>query len=86
MPKDSATDTTTSHARRGGAASSCSATRSSGVVGVEQDECFTERLENALGDTDVINAGVPGYSTAQELLFYEREGAPIRLRPRDVGQ
>ena len=42
--------------------------------GVEQDECFTERLENALGDTDVINAGVPGYSTAQELLFYEREG------------
>jgi len=47
--------------------------------GVEQERCFTERLEAALGDTDVINAGVPGYSTAQELLFYEREGR--RYRP-----
>ena len=28
----------------------------------------------ALPDTGVINAGVPGYSTAQEMLFYEREG------------
>ncbi len=42
--------------------------------GVEHDECFTERLERTLPDTDVINAGVPGYSTAQELLFYERAG------------
>ena len=41
--------------------------------GVEQDACFTERLERALPDTDVINAGVPAYSTAQEMLFYERE-------------
>jgi lysophospholipase L1-like esterase len=47
--------------------------------GVEQAECFTERLERALGDTDVVNAGVPGYSTAQELLFYEHEGR--RYRP-----
>ncbi len=47
--------------------------------GVEHADCFTERLERALGDTDVINAGVPGYSTAQELLFYEREGR--RYRP-----
>jgi len=47
--------------------------------GVEQEECFTERLERALASTDVINAGVPGYSTAQELLFYEREGR--RYRP-----
>ena len=39
----------------------------------------TKRLERALRDTDVINAGVPGYSTAQELLFYEREGR--RYRP-----
>jgi hypothetical protein len=38
--------------------------------GVEQADCFTERLEAALPDTDVINAGVPGYSTAQEMLFY----------------
>jgi len=42
--------------------------------GVEQADCFTERLEAALGDTDVINAGVPAWSTAQEMLFYEREG------------
>jgi len=47
--------------------------------GVELEQCFTERLEAALGDTDVINTGVPGYSTAQELLFYEREGR--RYRP-----
>jgi hypothetical protein len=47
--------------------------------GVEHDECFTERVERALGDTDVIDAGVPGWSTAQELLFYEREGR--RYRP-----
>jgi lysophospholipase L1-like esterase len=47
--------------------------------GVEQDACFTERLEAALPDTDVINAGVPGYSTAQEMLFYEGEGQ--RYRP-----
>ncbi len=42
--------------------------------GVERDECFTERMEALLPDTDVINAGVPGYSTAQELLYYERDG------------
>src|SRR5262249_31296523 len=47
--------------------------------GVEQGACFTERLEAALPDTDVINAGVPGYSTAQEMLFYEQEGQ--RYRP-----
>jgi hypothetical protein len=59
--------------------------------GVEHDDCFTERVERALGDTDVINAGVPGYSTAQELLFYEREGrryAPdvvvLVVAPNDV--
>lgn len=47
--------------------------------GVEHDECFTELVERALGDTDVVNAGVPGYSTAQELLFYRQEGR--RYRP-----
>ena len=41
--------------------------------GVAADECFTERLEAALTSTDVINAGVPAYSTAQAVLFYERE-------------
>lgn len=47
--------------------------------GVEHAECFTELLERALGDTEVVNAGVPGYSTAQEMLFYEHEGR--RYRP-----
>jgi len=47
--------------------------------GVEHEDCFTERLEARLPETDVINTGVPGYSTAQELLFYEREG--WRYRP-----
>jgi len=47
--------------------------------GVEQAERFTERLEAALPDVDVINTGVPGWSTAQEMLFYEREGR--RYRP-----
>ena len=42
--------------------------------GVELADCFTERLEAALPATDVVNAGVPAWSTAQELLFYEREG------------
>jgi lysophospholipase L1-like esterase len=46
--------------------------------GVEQAACFTEQLESALSDTDVINAGVPGYSTAQEMLLYEREGRKYR--------
>jgi hypothetical protein len=42
--------------------------------GVEQADCFTTRLEAALRDTDVVNAGVPAWSTAQETLFYEHEG------------
>jgi hypothetical protein len=59
--------------------------------GVAAEECFTERLEARLPATDVINAGVPGYSTAQALLFYEREGRRYRpdlvlllLSPNDV--
>jgi hypothetical protein len=42
--------------------------------GVELEQCFTKLLERDLPDTDVITMGVPGYSTAQELLLYEREG------------
>jgi hypothetical protein len=42
--------------------------------GVEHAECFTTLMEAALPDTDVVNAGVPAYSTAQEMLLYEREG------------
>jgi len=59
--------------------------------GVEREDCFTERLEARLPDTDVINAGVPGYSTAQEMIFYEREGRRYRpdlvlllMSPNDV--
>ena len=42
--------------------------------GVASADCFTERLETSWKDTDVINAGVPAYSTAQTVLFYEHEG------------
>lgn len=41
--------------------------------GVKDAERFSERLEEALG-AEVINAGVSGYSTDQELLWYENEG------------
>ena len=41
--------------------------------GVKDAERFSERLEEALG-IEVINAGVSGYSTDQELLWYENEG------------
>ena len=41
--------------------------------GVEESERFSQRLEEALG-VDVINAGVSGYSTDQELLWYRNEG------------
>lgn len=41
--------------------------------GVKDGERFSERLEDALG-IEVINAGVSGYSTDQELLWYENEG------------
>jgi hypothetical protein len=42
--------------------------------GVEQDEIFSTRLEAALPDTEVINAGVSGYSTDQALLWLQQEG------------
>ena len=41
--------------------------------GVEESERFTQRLEEVL-DVEVINAGVSGYSTDQELLWYRTEG------------
>jgi lysophospholipase L1-like esterase len=41
--------------------------------GVEESERFSEQLEEALG-IEVINAGVSGYSTDQELLWYGNEG------------
>jgi hypothetical protein len=41
--------------------------------GVEMSDCFTDLMEQKLPDTEVIAAGVPGYGTAQEVLFYERD-------------
>jgi hypothetical protein len=47
--------------------------------GVNQDQGYTERLESMLVGTEVINGAVSGYSTDQELLWFEREG--VRYRP-----
>jgi lysophospholipase L1-like esterase len=41
--------------------------------GVEEAERFTQLLEQEMG-VEVINAGVSGYSTDQELLWYQSEG------------
>jgi len=41
--------------------------------GVEESERFSQLLEKDFG-VEVINAGVSGYSTDQELLWYENEG------------
>jgi lysophospholipase L1-like esterase len=41
--------------------------------GVEESERFSQLLEKSL-DVEVINASVSGYSTDQELLWYESEG------------
>ncbi len=41
--------------------------------GVEESERFSQLLEKSMG-VEVINAGVSGYSTDQELLWYQNEG------------
>ena len=41
--------------------------------GVEESERFSQLLEEDLG-VEVINAGISGYSTDQELLWYKNEG------------
>jgi lysophospholipase L1-like esterase len=46
--------------------------------GVEEAERFSQRLEKSL-DVEVINAGVSGYSTDQELIWYRNEG--IKYEP-----
>ncbi len=43
--------------------------------GVEQEQIFTEQMERLLSNVEVINAGVAGYSTDQELLWLRYEGA-----------
>lgn len=43
--------------------------------GVEEDQIFTQKLDRDLGpDVEVINLGVSGYSTDQELLMYRDTG------------
>jgi lysophospholipase L1-like esterase len=46
--------------------------------GVEESARFSQLLEKSLG-VEVINAGVSGYSTDQELLWYKNEG--IKYEP-----
>ena len=45
--------------------------------GVEAGQGFTSRLEELLG-ADVLDLGVCGYGTDQELLLWEREGRALR--------
>jgi lysophospholipase L1-like esterase len=59
--------------------------------GVEESDRFSQRLEKSM-DVEVINAGVSGYSTDQELLWYENEGIKyetdlviLQLAGNDVG-
>jgi len=48
--------------------------------GVERHERYTDRLGALLGDSvEMINAGVSGYGTDQELLYYQVEG--VRYHP-----
>lgn len=48
---------------------------------VERDESLTRRLESVAADAtcavDVVNAGVHGYSTDQEALWYHAEAGPM---------
>jgi len=59
--------------------------------GVEESERFSQLVEKSL-DVEVINAGVSGYSTDQELLWYRNEGIKyetdlviLELAGNDVG-
>ena len=47
--------------------------------GVEAHEGFTSQLEERLA-ADVLNLGVSGYGTDQELLLWERQGRALRPR------
>jgi hypothetical protein len=50
--------------------------------GVAQEEALGAVLEGRCPGLEVVNASVSGWSTDQELLWFEREGA--RLRPHEV--
>ena len=43
-------------------------------LGVENDETYSARLEQFHPDLEVINGGVPAYSTGEELLFLQELG------------
>lgn len=43
---------------------------------VDQRLCWTQRLEDLLPETEVLNFGVVGYSPDQAWLRYQREGGP----------
>lgn len=45
--------------------------------GVEAEQAFTSRLEERLG-VEVLNLGVCGYGTDQELLLWELQGRPLQ--------
>ena len=54
-------------------------------VGVEDNETFSEVLERKISekeDVEVVNAGVGGYGTDQELLYLKEDG--LRLNPEVV--
>jgi len=42
--------------------------------GVQEEEMFTSRMEALIPNLEIVNLGVSGYSTDQELLLYEDEG------------
>jgi lysophospholipase L1-like esterase len=46
-------------------------------IGVADDETFAARLERLLPGVEVINTGVNGYGTAQELLLLRDEGVAL---------
>ncbi len=46
--------------------------------GVSEDETWTTLLDRAHEEVEVINAGVPGYGTAHELLLLEEHGPTLR--------
>lgn len=46
--------------------------------GVAAEDTFVEKLERALPEIEAINAGVIGYGTDQQLLYFERNGSSYR--------
>ena len=42
--------------------------------GVQEEEMFTSRMEKQIPNLEIVNLGVSGYSTDQELLLYQDEG------------